>query len=74
MISGALCGCCARRSACLSLFRASVFQEWPEASRFDLADVMKQLLERKQLAGFEVKERFYEIGSPEGLAELERHL
>jgi hypothetical protein len=26
---------------------------------------------QKQLAGFEVKERFYEIGSHEGLAELE---
>jgi len=27
-----------------------------------------------QLAGHEVFERFYEIGSPRGLADLERHL
>jgi hypothetical protein len=27
-----------------------------------------------QLAGHEVSERFYEIGSPQGLADLERHL
>jgi hypothetical protein len=27
------------------------------------------LLHRKQLAAFEVRERFYEIGSPEGLRE-----
>ena len=32
---------------------------------------MRQLVQQKQLAGFEVKERFYEIGSASGLAELE---
>ena len=35
---------------------------------FDLAELMQRLVARKQLAGFEVKERFYEIGSREGLA------
>ena len=55
----------------LSLFRASVFQEWLPGKPFDLADVMQQLVRRGELAGFEVAERFYEIGSPAGLAELE---
>jgi N-acetyl-alpha-D-muramate 1-phosphate uridylyltransferase len=58
----------------LSLFRASVFQEWPAGTPFDLAAVMQQLVARGQLAGFEVPERFYEIGSPAGLAELEAKL
>lgn len=40
----------------------------------DLADLMRDLSALGQLAGYEVTQRFYEIGSPEGLAELERHL
>ena len=55
----------------LSVFKTSAFDEWPADKPFDLADVMQRLVARKQLAGFEVKERFYEIGSHEGLAELE---
>jgi NDP-sugar pyrophosphorylase family protein len=36
---------------------------------FDLADVYHRLSLTGQLAGFEVQERFYEIGSHKGLAE-----
>jgi len=36
---------------------------------FDLAAVYQDLVARGQLAGFEVDQRFYEIGSPEGLEE-----
>jgi NDP-sugar pyrophosphorylase family protein len=55
----------------LSVFRASVFKKYPTGSAFDLADVMQQLVVENELAGFEVPERFYEIGSHAGLAELE---
>lgn len=55
----------------LSLFRADVFEEWPAGQKFDLAEVMGRLVAQKQLAGYEVPERFHEIGSPQGLAELE---
>jgi NDP-sugar pyrophosphorylase family protein len=55
----------------LSLFRAEAFADWPANEPFDLAAVMTRLVERRQMAGWEVKERFYEIGSQEGLAELE---
>jgi NDP-sugar pyrophosphorylase family protein len=58
----------------LSLFRASVFQEWPAGTAFDLAAVMTRLVSRGDMAGYEVSERFYEIGSPTGLAELEKLL
>jgi len=55
----------------LSLFKASAFDSYPEDQPFDLAEVMGKLVSQKQLAGYEVRERFYEIGSPVGLAELE---
>jgi NDP-sugar pyrophosphorylase family protein len=55
----------------LSLFKASVFEKFPADEKFDLADVMQKLVQEKQLAGYEVSERFYEMGSPAGLAELE---
>lgn len=42
--------------------------------RADLADVFHRLSRSGRLAGFEVDQRFYEIGSPQGLAELEAYL
>jgi MurNAc alpha-1-phosphate uridylyltransferase len=41
---------------------------------FDLADILEALSRSRELAGHEVHERFYEIGSPAGLAELDRLL
>lgn len=58
----------------LSLFNRRAFDEWPSDQPFDLAAVMTRLVERKQMAGWEVKDRFYEIGSHEGLEELNRIL
>ena len=55
----------------LSLFKAAVFESYSAGQPFDLAEVMGRLVREKQLAGYEVRERFYEIGSPAGLAELE---
>jgi NDP-sugar pyrophosphorylase family protein len=55
----------------LSLFKASVFKSYSAGQPFDLAEVMGRLVRERQLAGYEVRERFYEIGSPAGLAELE---
>ena len=58
----------------LSLFRSRVFQQRAAGQAFDLAELMTELVSKGELAGFEVPERFYEIGSPSGLAELERLL
>jgi NDP-sugar pyrophosphorylase family protein len=55
----------------LGVFRRAAFAGAPHA---DLADVYRDLLGRGQLAAFEVHERFYEIGSFEGIAELSRRL
>jgi NDP-sugar pyrophosphorylase family protein len=58
----------------LGLLRAEALASWPDNQPFDLADVYRRLLSENQLAGYEVAERFYEIGSPEGLAELDAFL
>jgi N-acetyl-alpha-D-muramate 1-phosphate uridylyltransferase len=58
----------------LGVFQAPVFQALPPDEVCDLADVYQFLLRDGQLAAYEVSERFYEIGSPAGIADLERHL
>jgi NDP-sugar pyrophosphorylase family protein len=55
----------------LGVFRAAAFDRFPRDTVVDLADVQKSLVLQKQLAGYEIKERFYEIGSPAGLNELD---
>ena len=55
----------------LGLFRASAFAPFPRDTVVDLAEVQKSLVARRQLAGYEMKQRFYEIGSHEGLNELD---
>ena len=57
----------------LSAFHARTFAGYPAETRFDLADVMGSLIARGELAGYEVAERFYEIGSHAGLAETEEY-
>ena len=58
----------------LSVFRAAVFAGYPADEVLDLAQVMRDLVERGQMAGYEAQERFYEIGSHEGLRELNQYL
>lgn len=55
----------------LGVLRMDALATWPENEPFDLADVYRDLIAKDQLSGFEVTQRFYEIGSTEGLAELE---
>ncbi len=46
----------------------------PSGVVFDIADLMRDLSIDGQLAGLEVTQRFYEIGSPAGLNDLEQYL
>ncbi|MBI5689418.1 MAG: nucleotidyltransferase family protein [Verrucomicrobia bacterium] len=55
----------------LGVFRAMAFDGFPRDSVVDLAAVQTALCQRRQLAGYEIRQRFYEIGSHEGLAELD---
>jgi NDP-sugar pyrophosphorylase family protein len=56
------------------LTRGAVTEYVASGEVADLSDVMRGLSLSGRLAGFEVADRFYEIGSPQGLADLERHL
>jgi len=58
----------------LGAFSANAFQAYPLNTFFDLAEVYQDLLKQQQLAGFEVMERFYEMGSKAGLDALEQKL
>jgi len=51
----------------LGLFHPSAFVAVPENEPADLADLYESLAGRGRLAAYEVHERFFEIGSPEGL-------
>jgi len=55
----------------LGAYSAAAFAQRRAGEAFDLADVQRELVARGQLAGHEVFQRFYEIGSHSGLAELE---
>ena len=46
----------------------------PSGEPFDLADLCRRLAEAGDLRGFEASERFFEIGSPGGLRDLEAYL
>jgi NDP-sugar pyrophosphorylase family protein len=58
----------------LGLFRREAFYGFPKDQVVDLSDVQKALLERGELAGYEMTQRFYEVGSHAGLQELDRLL
>jgi NDP-sugar pyrophosphorylase family protein len=58
----------------LMICTKQMFNDSPEEVPFELADALENLSRKGQLAGHEVNQRFYEIGSPAGLAELHRLL
>jgi NDP-sugar pyrophosphorylase family protein len=51
-----------------------IFDDFPNDVPFNLADTFETLSRKGQLAGHEVYQRFYEIGSPSGLGELDQLL
>ena len=55
----------------LGLFRAAAFDGFARDAVVDLSSVQQALVARRQLAGYEMPERFYEIGSHEGIQELD---
>ena len=58
----------------LGILNASAFAPYSLGKPLDLADIYQHLLAEGQLAGYEVPERFYEIGSFEGIQDLEDYL
>jgi NDP-sugar pyrophosphorylase family protein len=58
----------------LGALEATVLARRPPDCPFDLAALYRDLAREGRLAGYEVAERFYEIGSPAGLAETSAFL
>lgn len=58
----------------LGVLRADAFLWSPGAEVFDLPALYRRLLEMNELAGYEVHNRFFEMGSAEGIAETQAHL
>jgi len=55
----------------ISVLSAEVFAGFRDNVAFDLADVYSRLVSEKKMAAYEVTQRFYEIGSVDGLVELD---
>jgi MurNAc alpha-1-phosphate uridylyltransferase len=58
----------------LGLLQGSVLQDYPVGHSFDLSKVYNDLSLNGDLAGYEVFERFYEIGSHQGIADTQTYL
>ena len=54
-----------------SLFKKEALQLVPENHTYSLEDLFIRLIEKEELLAFEVNDRFYEIGSPQGLKDFE---
>ena len=57
----------------LGILTKTAFNEFENQQAFDLAEVYHKLSLEGQLSGYEVYERFYEIGSPEGIKQAEKY-
>lgn len=58
----------------LGALRPPALEPFAPDAPLDLATIYQDLLARGQLAGYKVPQRFYEIGSPDGLEETRRYL
>jgi N-acetyl-alpha-D-muramate 1-phosphate uridylyltransferase len=58
----------------LSVLSRHVFSPYRESGAIDLADICRELAKAGQVAAVEVSERFYEIGSPQGIRDTEEFL
>jgi len=58
----------------LSVLSREILDEIPDGEPYNLDHLYHRLAGEGRLAGYEVFQRFYEIGSPEGLEELQNKL
>jgi NDP-sugar pyrophosphorylase family protein len=57
-----------------ALLQSAALMRIPLNQPYDLADLYGELVAERQMIGYEVTQRFYEIGSHEGLAEAQDYL
>jgi hypothetical protein len=58
----------------LGLLQSAALQAYPAGELFDLSTVYNYLSTTGELAGYEVFERFYEIGSYQGIVDTQAYL
>jgi len=57
-----------------NIFKKEALKMIPENQFYSLDELFPRLIEMEELLAFEVKERFYEIGSPQGLKEFGEYI
>jgi NDP-sugar pyrophosphorylase family protein len=58
----------------LSILNKKIFVTYKKKENFDLSEIYIDLSNNNELAGFEIYNRFYEIGSHEGIEEFQDYL
>lgn len=58
----------------LTIFNKDIFNDYMDIETFDLATLLADLTKKKKLAGYEVFNRFFEIGTERGLLETEQFI
>jgi len=58
----------------VNLFRKDILDIIPEDSYYELGEVFNSLIIDEELIAYEAKERFYEIGSLNGLADFKKYI
>ena len=58
----------------VSILRRAAIERISPDQPFDLADLYRDLVAERQMVGYEVRERFYEIGTPASLQEADDYL
>lgn len=58
----------------ISVFKKTVLDFFPRHTHLDLTLLNQKLININELAAYEVHQKFYEIGTFEGIADLELHL
>jgi N-acetyl-alpha-D-muramate 1-phosphate uridylyltransferase len=57
----------------VSIFKKSLLKKFANKV-FDLSEIHQRLIEKNQLLTHETEQRFYQIGSPEGLEEFKKYI
>jgi len=58
----------------VGLFRKKTLNNVPKDTFYSTNDLFSDLIKQKELLAFEVKKRFYHIGTPEALAEFKKYI
>lgn len=56
----------------ISILRKEILSDFSSRTPFPLDKIFQRLISKRELLAFETKQRFYEIGSPEGLNDFKK--